>query len=115
MASRRSRTGGEKKSSRREREDERREGARESRGEGAEERTEDEGEEREDVEVEGEGRQTNFRQFVNDLKKKQHRVVEMRIALVCSFAVVARVLFSDQLSDEQSFVIQRSFVFAGSK
>ena len=115
MASRRSRTGGEKKSSRREREDERREGARESRGERAEERREDEGEEREDVEVEGEGRQTNFRQFVNDLKTKQHRVVEMRIALVCSFAVVARVLFSDQLSDEQSFVIQRSFVFAGSK
>ena len=112
MASRRGRTGGETKSSRREREDERREGVRENRREGAEQRREDEGE---DVRVEGEGRQTNFRQFVNDLKTKQHRVVEMRIALVCSFAVVARVLFSSQLSDEHSFVIQSSLVFAGSK
>lgn len=108
MASRRGRTGGEKKSSRREGENERRE-------EGAEERRENEEQERENARVEAEGRQTNFRQFVNDLKTKQHRVVEMRIVLVCSFAVVARVLFSNQLSDEHSSVIQSSLLFAGSK
>lgn len=115
MASRRGRTGGEKKSDRREGENERREEARESRGEGAEERRENEEQERENARVETEGSQTNFRQFVNDLKTKQHRVVEMRIALVCSFAVVARVLFSNQLSDEHSSVIQSSLLFAGSK
>ena len=115
MASRRGRTGGEKKSGRGERENEKREEARESRGEGTEERRENEEQERENARVEAEGRQTNFRQFVNDLKTKQHRVVEMRIALVCSFAVVARVLFSNQLSDEHSFVIQSSLLFAGSK
>lgn len=108
MASRRGRTGGEKKSSKREGENERRE-------EGAEERRENEEQERENARVEAEGRQTNFRQFVNDLKTKQHRVVEMRIALVCSFAVVARVLFSNQLSDEHSSVIQSSLLFTGSK
>ena len=52
---------------------------------------------------EGEGealaRRTGLRGFVEQTRGKQHRVIEMRITLVGSFGMAARVLFSDDVSD----------------
>lgn len=99
MASKRSRA--RERESGREKGEERREGVQET--------------ERSSEEERGEGRRNDFRQFVDNLKKKQHRVVEMRVALVSGFAIAARVLLSDQLSDEQSAVVRGSLLFTGSK
>ena len=106
MASRRGRT--REREGGREKREERREGVRATEDEAS--REEDSGGERA-----GQRRRNNFRQFVDNLKEKQHRVVEMRIALVSGFAIAARVLFSDRLSDEHSAVVQGSLLFAGSK
>jgi len=101
MASKRSRA--RERESGREKGEERREGVQET--------------ERSSEEERGERRSSrkDFRQFVDNLKKKQHRVVEMRVALVSGFAIAARVLLSDQLSDEQSAVVRGSLLFTGSK
>lgn len=99
MASKRSRA--REGESGREKGEERREGVQET--------------ERSSEEERGERRRNDFRQFVDNLKKKQHRVVEMRVALVSGFAIAARVLLSDQLSDEQSAVVRGSLLFTGSK
>ena len=99
MASKRSRV--REGESGREKGEERREGVQET--------------ERSSEEERGERRRNDFRQFVDNLKKKQHRVVEMRVALVSGFAIAARVLLSDQLSDEQSAVVRGSLLFTGSK
>ena len=57
-----------------------------------------------DERSEGEGPQTprvGLRQFVEDIKGKQHRVIEMRIILICSLGVFSKVLFSEALAKKE--------------
>ena len=40
-----------------------------------------------------------LKEFVDEYKDNQHRIVESRIAIVCSFGVFGKVLFSDTLAE----------------
>ena len=40
-----------------------------------------------------------LKKFVVEYKDKQHSIIESRIAIVCSFGVFGKVLFSDTLAE----------------
>ena len=61
-------------------------------------------------------RKKSLRGFLKQVKGQHYRVVEMRVALVCSFGVFAKVMFSDVLvEDEDSFVTHAALTFAACK
>ena len=72
-------------------------------------------------EEEGEGedasqRSKSLKSFLKQVKGQHYRVIEMRVVLVCSFGVFAKLMFSDALvSDEDSFVTHAALTFAACK
>ena len=58
-------------------------------------------------------RKKSLRNFLKQAKTQHYRVIEMRVALVCSFGVFAKVIFSDALAkDENSFTTHAALTFA---
>ena len=68
---------------------------------------------RDQEQVEGEGRargRGGLKQFVEEMKGKQHKAIEMRIAVLCAFGVAARLIFSNELSTQ---TLQSALMFVG--
>ena len=58
-------------------------------------------------------RKKSLRNFLKQAKTQHYRVIEMRVVLVCSFGVFAKVIFSDALAkDKDSFVTHAALTFA---
>ena len=61
-------------------------------------------------------RTKSLKHFIEQVKGKHYRVIEMRVALVCSFGVFAKLIFSDALAEVDDTTITHSAVaFAGCK
>lgn len=62
-------------------------------------------------------REKSLRDFLKHAKGQHYRVVETRVALVCSFGVFAKLIFSDALvdGDDDSFITHSAVTFAGCK
>ena len=70
-----------------------------------------------DGEDERSKRAKSLRDFLKHAKGQHYRVIETRVALVCSFGVFAKLIFSDALvdHDEDSFITHAAITFAGCK
>ena len=71
---------------------------------------------------EGEGEERSqtaksLRRFLKHAKGQHYRVIEIRVALVCSFGVFAKLIFSDALekNDEDSFITHSAITYIGRK
>lgn len=62
-------------------------------------------------------RAMSLRDFLKHAKGQHYRVIETRVALVCSFGVFAKLIFSDALidGDKDSFITHSAITFAGCK
>ena len=62
-------------------------------------------------------RSLGLKGFLKHSKNQQYRVVEMRVALVCSFGVFFKLIYSEALEeqDEDSFITHAALMFAGCK
>lgn len=60
--------------------------------------------------------QKSLKGFLKQAKGQHYRVVEMRVVLVCSFGVFAKLMFSDALEKaEDTFVTHAALTFAARK
>lgn len=68
--------------------------------------------------VEGEARRPmpgeviGLKKFVQEMKGKTHRVVEMRIMLVCAAGIAARVIFASRI---EAVTLRSSLLFSAGK
>lgn len=60
--------------------------------------------------------QKSLKGFLKQAKGQHYRVVEMRVVLVCSFGVFAKLMFSDALEKaEDTFITHAALTFAARK